>query len=122
MRHEAQASAGLYPLQRMKRAGRLACLSAQLFQCNLKLAFGRQGNGAEGATFKADLAAGEAAKRMGHERPAGFGIPFKDVVRAEVKALEVRATGIRINRGKPRKFFAKIAQQGHFSILHASHE
>ncbi len=95
---------------------------AQLFQGGLKLAFGRQGNGAGIAAFEADFAAGEAAKWMRYDRPAGLGIPFKDVVRAEVETLEVGAAGVRVNGGKPRKFFAKIAQQGHFSTLHASHE
>jgi hypothetical protein len=36
--------------------------------------------------------------------------------------LEVRAAGVRVNRGKPREFLAKIAQQRHFSTLYASHE
>jgi len=106
----------------MKRAGRLVFHPTQLFQSNLKLAFSRQGDSAGGAAIQADLAAGEAAKRVRHERPAGFGVPFKDVVRAEVEALEVRAADVRINRGKPREFLAKIAQQGHSSILYASHE
>ena len=65
----------------------LVFFSAQLFQSNLKLMLGRQGNGAGGAAFKADLAAGEAAQRMSHERLAGLGVPLKDVVRTEIKAL-----------------------------------
>jgi len=74
-------------LQRMKRPGRLIFALSQLLQGKLKLTLGGQGNGTEGATFKADLAAGEAANRMGHKRPAGFGVPLEDVVRTEIKAL-----------------------------------
>jgi hypothetical protein len=59
---------------------------------------------------------------MRHKGPAGFGIPFKDVVRAEVKAIQIRAAGISVNGGKPREFLAKVGQQGHFFILYASHE
>ena len=101
---------------------RLVSRPTQFFQRDLNLAFGGQGNGAGVAAFEADFAAGEAAKWMRHDRPAGFAVPFKDVMRAEVEALEVRAAGVRVNRGKPREFLAKIAQQRHFSTLYASHE
>ncbi len=104
-------------LQRMRRIVNLVFFSAQLFQSILKLTFGGQGNGAGGAASQADLAAGEAAERVGHERLAGFGVPLKNVVRTEIKALQVPAAGTRVNRGKPRNFLAKIAQQGHFSSL-----
>jgi hypothetical protein len=100
----------------------MAYRRAQLFQADLKFMFGRQGNSASVAAFEADFAAGETAKWMRHGRPAGFGVPFKDVVRAEVEALEVRTARFRVNRRKPGKFLAERAQHGHSSILHASHE
>jgi hypothetical protein len=94
----------------------------QIFEVNLKLAFSGQGNGAGGATFQANLAAGKAAQRMRHDRLARVRVPCKDVVRAEVKALQVGTTGVTVDRGKPWKFPAQEAQQGHFSILQSSHE
>ena len=101
---------------------RLVSSPAQLFQRELNLALGGQGKGAGVAAFQADFAAGEAAKGMRHNRLAGFGVPFKDVVGAEVEALQVCTAKIRVNGGKPREFLAKIIQQGHFSVLYASHE
>ena len=81
----------------------------QTLEVNLKLAFSRQGNGAGGAAFQAYLAAGKAAQRMRHDRTARLSIPFKDIMRAEVKALDVGATSVTINRGKPWKFPAQEA-------------
>jgi hypothetical protein len=72
--------------------------------------------------LETDFAAGETAKGMRHDGLAGFTVPFKDIVRAEVEAFQVGEAGIRVNRGKPRKFLAKIGQQRHFSILQESHE
>jgi hypothetical protein len=101
---------------------RLVFHPAQLIQGDLKLAFGRQGNGAGVAPFNANFAAGEAAKWMRHDRFTGLGVPFKDLMRTEIEALEVGTAGAGIDGGKPREFFAKIAQQGHPPILHESHE
>src|SRR5271157_1257885 len=106
----------------MWRGARLVSRPAELFQGDLKLAFGRQGDGAGVAPFEADFAAGEAPKWMRHDRAAALGVPFKDVVRTEVEALKVGAAGAMVNGGKPRKFLAKMAQQRHSFILHESHE
>jgi hypothetical protein len=59
---------------------------------------------------------------VGQERPAGFRIPFKDVVRAEVEALEILNAGFVINGGKPGKFLAEIAEHLHHSFLFQSQE
>jgi hypothetical protein len=99
----------------------MVCCPTQFLEGGVEFAFGGQGNGAGVAAFQADFAAGETAKGMRHEWPAGFGVPFKDIVRAEVEALQVRAAEVRVNGGKPRKFLTKIIQQGHSYILYASH-
>jgi hypothetical protein len=95
---------------------------AEFFQRDLKLKFGGQRDGGGIATLKADFAAGKATEGMRHERLAGFGVPFKDVVRAEIQALKVLAAQIDVNGRKPREFLPKIVHQGHASILHASQE
>jgi hypothetical protein len=94
----------------------------QILEVSLKLALSGQGNGTGGAAFQAYLPTGKAPQRMRHNRLARLRIPFKDIVRAEVKALQVRTTGVTINRGKPRKFSTQEAQQWHSSILQLSHE
>jgi hypothetical protein len=76
----------------------------------LELAFGGQGKGAGIAALEADFATRKAARGMGHERSAGFRVPFKDVVRAEVEALEVREADVVIDAGKPQEFFAEMAE------------
>jgi hypothetical protein len=47
---------------------------------------------------------------VGHERPAGFRIPFKDVVGAEIEALEILNAGFVINGRKPGNFFSQTAE------------
>ena len=98
------------------------CCPPQFLEGGLEFAFGGQGNGAGVAAFQADFAAGETAKGMRHEWSAGFAVPFKDVVRAEVEALQVRAAEVRVNGGKPREFLAKITHEGHSTSLQASQE
>jgi hypothetical protein len=52
---------------------------------------------------------------MRHKGLPGLGVPFKNVVRAEIQALKVGATGLRVDRGSPRKRLAEMAQLKHVS-------
>jgi hypothetical protein len=79
-------------------------------------------NGTGVTTLQADFAAGEAAQGVGHARLPGFPIPFKDVVRAEVEALEILNAGFVINGGKPGESFAEITEQLHRAFLLPSQE
>ena len=63
---------------------RVVSRMAQPFQDDLQLAFSGQGKSAGAAPFEADLASGEAANGMRHNGLPGLGVPFKNVVRAEV--------------------------------------
>jgi hypothetical protein len=92
--------------------------STQLFQSELKFFFGGQRDGARLATFQADFAPGETAKWMRHDRLARFGVPLKNVMRAEVEALEILAAEIGVNGRKPRELLTKIGRKGHFSDFH----
>jgi len=88
----------------------------------LEFTFGGQGYSAGIASFQADFTPGKAAERMRHIRPPGLGIPFKYVVRAEIKALQIRAAEAGVDGGKPGEFLAKTSEQRHMVTVHESHE
>jgi hypothetical protein len=79
-----------------------------------------EGDGSGVATLQANFAAGKASQRVGHERPAGFRIPVKHVVRTKVEAFEILNAGFVINGGKPGKLLAEIAEQLHRWFLFES--
>ena len=54
---------------------------------------------------------------MGHYGPAGLDIPLKDVVRAEVEALQIGPAGAGVNDGEPGEFFAQVVKQSHVDNL-----
>lgn len=74
---------------------------AQPFHCGLEFLFGRQGNRTGVAAFKADFTAWQAAKWVRYNWLPGFRIPFKDIVWAEVEAMEIPAAELSVNGGKP---------------------
>jgi hypothetical protein len=59
---------------------------------------------------------------MGHEGLAGLWLPFKDVVRAEVQALEIGEADVVVDSGKPQTFVAEMAEYRQSFFLRQSHE
>ena len=106
----------------VRRARALLNLLPQSLEGDMEFVFGGQGNGTIIAAVEADLAAGQAAQGMRHHGPAGFWVPFKDVVRAKVEALQILAAGVVIDAGKPRESLAQMAEQRHGFFLPQAHE
>lgn len=90
----------------------------ELFQRELEFFFGGQGDRAGDATFQADFTPRQASKWMCHDGLARFGVPLKNIVRAEIEALEILPAEIGVNGRKPRKLLTKISRKGHFSGFH----
>ena len=87
--------------------------STKLVQCDLQFVLGREGYRAGVTTVEAYFAAGEATKRVRHDGLSGLGVPFKDIVRAEVEALQVCATRVRVDGREPWEFLTKVVEQWH---------
>jgi hypothetical protein len=59
---------------------------------------------------------------MGHEGLAGLWLPFKDIMRAEVQALEVGEADVVVDTGKPQALVAEMAEYRQSFSLRQSHE
>ena len=83
---------------------------------------GWQRNGSGSAAFHADLATGKTTQWVGHNGPSGLNVPLKNVVRAEVEALQIRAAGAGVNDGEPGEFLTQVIKQRHIDNLQSLHE
>ena len=90
--------------------GRDVLGAAQASQRKLKLGLARQGNSARIAVLDADIAPGRALKPVRYDRPAGLGIPLKDVVGTGVETLKVLPAEVNVDGRKPGEFLPQVVE------------